>query len=847
MASPFRIFRKHQKKLLATLGIMAIVAFCVPMGFIDYIRSPARAAQAAVKTSKYGDIKERELQKLRLRRQKVLDFLQRVQQAVVADKLEANRQASEEDQVVVNARAAQQVAGMIGPATEEAVVDTWLYARHAEQLGLVVSDKAINEFLKEVTEYRLDSDQRKKIIKDINSSQRQLFELLRHELLALQVRTMFWYSLNGTTPAQRWDYYTRLKRLATIEVIPVPVADYVGKVKDPPPEVVQDFFDKYKENYSAPTSPEPGFRKPHRIAVRYFKADIEKFMAPDVVTEDEVRKHYQENKEVFDRLAPPATEKLEAEKNGETKKGSGEEPTVEKEGEAEEGKASVEEPTAEKKEEADTEKESSGEPSADKGGGMEKGKESPEKPVTEDKKEGGKGEQSSDEVPAEGSHEADGPAIQPKSGEMSSGRAATPLSLASFLQEEAERPEAAAAEPPAEESEQPGLEPKEPTAEPPAPALGPELPAGEKEPADEKAETAKEPAKGPTEPTPDVPQKGAAEEQKEPEDPLAGPLGEMIRRQLAGQKIQEIFGRLQGRMNRYRNDWVRYEVDRLTDPNAKRPQEPNFEALAKEDDPTGGQGLTTRQSRLMSQWDLQDEESGIGRSLVDPTGRPMAFANYAFRERWDVYVAAESSDIGENYLERSRYLFWKVKDSKERVPKLDDPGVREQVLRTWKMVEARKLATKAAAELGNEARKAGLSLAHTFVDRPNIDVISTRPFSWMTHGNVPLRTARTPPRLSEVTGIEMAGHDFMRSVFELNKGQIGVAMNHPQTIAYVIRVAEINPLEATLWAQFEVDNYATYMDVAGADQGQMLQAWHDELKTAAGLEWVRPPYRERSE
>jgi len=458
-------------------------------------------------------------------------------------------------------------------------------------------------------------------------------------------------------------------------------------------------------------------------------------------------------------------------------------------------------------------------------------------------KEGGEPEESPNEVPAEGSNEADGPAIQPKSGDVSPGRAATPLSLVSFLQEEADQPEAAAADPPAEESEPPGPEPEEPTAEPPAPALGPELPAGEKEPADEKAKAAKQPAEGSTETTPDGPQKGTAEEQKEPEDPLAGPLGEMIRRRLAGQKIEEIFGRLQGRMNRYRDDWVRYEVDRLTDPNAKRPQAPNFEALVKEDDPTGGQGLTTSQSRLMSQWDFQDEQSGIGRSLVNPAGRPMTFADYAFRERWDVYVAAESSDIGENYLERSRYLFWKVQDSKERVPKFEDRGVREQVLRAWKMFEARKLATKAAEDLGNEARKAGLSLAHTFVDRPDIDVISTRPFSWMTHGNVPLGMARTPPRLSRVTGVEMAGHDFMRSVFELSTGQIGVAMNHPKTIAYVIRVAEINPPETTLWAQFEVDNYATYVDVAGADQGQMLQAWQDELKTAAGLEWVRPPYR----
>ena len=36
-----------------------------------------------------------------------------------------------------------------------------------------------------------------------------------------------------TTPGQRWDYFNRVKRMATIEAIPVPVADYVKDVEAP--------------------------------------------------------------------------------------------------------------------------------------------------------------------------------------------------------------------------------------------------------------------------------------------------------------------------------------------------------------------------------------------------------------------------------------------------------------------------------------------------------------------------------------------------------------------------------------------------------------------------------------
>ena len=871
MASPFRVFRKHQKKLLATLGILAIVAFCVPMGFVDYVRSPSAASTVVVKTSEYGDLNERELQRMRQQRQQVLNFLFRVQQTVVAAKREANRNAKTEDQVAEVASAAGQVERAIGPATEEAVVDTWLSARHAERLGLVVSNEAINDFIRELTEGYLSPDQVRGIISDVNSNQQRLFDLLRYELLALRIRVMFNVSLAGTTPAQRWDYYTRLKRLATIEAIPVPVANYVGQVQDPDEQTLRDFFEKYKDNYPDPTSPEPGFRRPHEIAVRYFKADLEKFTSPNVIAEDEVRKFYQENKELLDRLAPAATKKPAAGEAGQAKPGEkpGEQPAGETDGKTEkkapaeepkagEGakpqeKAPEEKPTAEKKGETDTEKEPAGEPPADSKTGTDKDRESPEKPATEGKKEDGKGAASPDGKPAEGADKADGPTPDPNSaGDTSSAGVASPFRLTSLLPEGPAESDTGPAETPAKESPEAPRQPEPVPAEPAGPPPGPKPPADEKKPAgetqtaDKPEEAAKEPAKEPQTPA-EAPPQGPAGEGAKPEDPLAGPLGEMIRRELAGQKIQEVFGNLQARMNRYRNEWVRYEVDVERDPDAQKPVAPDFEASAKENDPTGDQGLTTGQTPLMSQWDLQDEKSGIGRSFVDPRTSGIPFADYAFREKWDLYVAADSSDFGEDYRERSRYLFWKVEDSKEQVLEFESRGVREKVLQAWKAVEARKLAIKAAENLGDGARKGGLSLANTFIERPDVTVTATRPFSWMTYGNVPLGTARTPPRLSNVTGVDMAGPDFLRAVFELERGQIGVAMNHPKTIAYVLRVTEINPPEKVLWAQFEVDSYATYADVAGADRGQMFQAWQEELKQTAGLEWVRPPRSGQSE
>jgi len=237
--------------------------------------------------------------------------------------------------------------------------------------------------------------------------------------------------------------------------------------------------------------------------------------------------------------------------------------------------------------------------------------------------------------------------------------------------------------------------------------------------------------------------------------------------------------------------------------------------------------------RLMSQFEAGDYE--IGRTFVD---NKTPFADFAFVENWPLYVTATAMDNDGNY-----FLFWKVEDAEQRIPKFEDPGVKDQVVRAWKMQKARSLAAEAAKELAVKARKQDTSLKDSIGALPGVKVAESKPFSWMTYGAVPTMTSpRTPPRLTNLAPtVELAGPDFMRAVFSLNKGEVGTAMNHPETIAYVVRVAEMNPSENVLWAQFELDNYSTYADIARGDQIQMVRAWQKELIEDAGLKWVQKP------
>ena len=86
----------------------------------------------------------------------------------------------------------------------------------------------------------------------------------------------------------------------------MPVANYVAKVDNPSDEELKAFFNEHKEEYSLPDSPQPGFREPQRIALQWFKADPEKFLAQ--VTDEEIKQHYEKNKELYQQWEKQSTQ-----------------------------------------------------------------------------------------------------------------------------------------------------------------------------------------------------------------------------------------------------------------------------------------------------------------------------------------------------------------------------------------------------------------------------------------------------------------------------------------------------------------------------------------------------------
>ncbi|MDZ7616883.1 MAG: hypothetical protein U1E05_07765, partial [Patescibacteria group bacterium] len=299
MASPFTIFRRHQKVMIAALTLLAMFAFVVLDPLLDHIGGGASSDPVVVTTRAYGDLNETDLQSLIRQRQLVLNVM---------------------EQVLLNggmhpAIVRYWVEQGFGPPTEESVVQTWLFAQRAEGLGMVVDDRAVNDFLalmlEQLTESRVTVDAIRESLARDKVPHRVFFSAMRNELLARQFSGSFQLSFGGVPPMQRWDYYQRLNRRADIELVPVSVTEFMDQVEDPGDGSLQAFFEKHKETEWRPDSPEPAFRQPARIALQYFRADLDDFVKTDAITDEEVQEYYEENKD--SRYLQPAVSEPAAE------------------------------------------------------------------------------------------------------------------------------------------------------------------------------------------------------------------------------------------------------------------------------------------------------------------------------------------------------------------------------------------------------------------------------------------------------------------------------------------------------------------------------------------------------
>ena len=169
MPNPLKSFRKHRKVWFAILTLMCMLAFVFLPTVAQFDRS--RPRDKVVVQSKYGQLRESDLTQLKHSRQIALQFLQGVSDSLAGP---VAKRGQSPDQS--RGRDALMVREAIGPITEREVVQSWLLAQRARQLGLSMDDQAINAFIQRIGEKRLTQSDVLGIIGRMHSSVMDVFD-----------------------------------------------------------------------------------------------------------------------------------------------------------------------------------------------------------------------------------------------------------------------------------------------------------------------------------------------------------------------------------------------------------------------------------------------------------------------------------------------------------------------------------------------------------------------------------------------------------------------------------------------------------------------------------------------
>lgn len=810
MESPFTFFREHQKRLLVFTFLAAMVAFVLGdplMRLVGSLQGRGPSDPALVETNA-GTLRRSDFEELANTRVLANNFMQlAAMESGVPEAAQFN----------------------FGSTNRDDLLFTWLFRQEGKRLGVQVDNGQVQEFLDKTFNRKLSTRRFLAACDQAGASQIRVFEALKAELLAQEAVRVSRPPL-AATPEQMWDYYQQVHQRQVIEVAAVPVAAFNDDKAEPDDTQIAQLFAQHKEGFDPRETPDrplrgkykPGFREPRKVQLQYVKLDFEGAKAEvaksNPVTDAEIEAYYEEKKLVDLSLQEP---------NAPAPEESGSKPGLtlpDEEVEMIEGETSPDEGDR---------------PPA------------PAKPgeATEPAPEGEATPPKSDAEPA-------APAT-PEAGEQSPGAEPAPSEPPqSACQEETQGATPAAEEQPAKgepaKEEQPAGE-EQPAATEPPPA---DEPAGE---AKEEASPAEGARPKPPAPPPDEPR---------PTGPKFKPLDEELRAELRDRLIADrARGLLKKRSRQVANamysageklaaddaDKESEELGRLT----SREREQREEARQASHVAAAGEALKAIaaahqgefvETGLLSPQDLLEhpvlgkaqeaasDEGSLGGSNI---------LTLSFRDT-GVYVASELEDSPLSDLEGNRYVMWKVRNVADHVPALDEAGVREHVVRTWRRLQAEPKAKARAEELRAAAKGeqpletalAGQKVNPAASEPVDVTIAESADFSRYRQSSAPM-SFRQRLELGNPGVVDGAGEEFMKTVFEeMQPGDVKVVANDDASIYYVVKVKSRTPATREAFQQaslfgISIGNFnlpSQYQELANRDSQRVMLQFDRQLQ-----------------
>lgn len=821
MASPLSMFRRHQFILMVGLVFVAMGSFVIAPSIDEYLRSRTRAESGVddvIVTFDGGRFLRSDIDRMRTAHNLAVAYLGAIVQETF------NRNGTPRGRGISQSMFGQIVdPGIPSSDTDQSLVYTALMAEKAEDLGMVVSDEAVIEFLEQLSGGVIPRGDFGAIFDESlgkRVTQEFLIDQLKTELLAQRMRETMAAGLlvaprGAVAPAKAWDYFSRLNRKVQAELVALKLSDFYDELKDEPTDQeLQAIFREGQGRFPDPLQPEPGFKRRRQASFQFARAELNTFIETEKaqilpgLTDEEIEKYYEDNKQKYIVVAPPAVQESPVSPEETDDPADGSESTPADEAPADETPA----------DEAPVDEAPVDETPADEATANEE-----QVPSNNDSDESAEKDADGDTAPEPGADDQ-------------SGLTASTLQLVAFNQEDEDpAQEDPAQEDPADEAPK-ADEPTDTAAteaapEPPKEAGVPESadPAGEDTANADEADPAAVAEE--TSETAETPAEEKPVEYRPLDDELRNEIRETLAEQNARKPAQDrltaALSKVEDQVNAHLRKVRRH--NRRVEAGEESDEELTFSFSELDSDELLDMGETP----LVDALSVQEYELGGAYEMQwTSTPRRFEFAEFAFLEDFPLYTAARMSGATAGVT----FLFWKTENKEPYEPSLDE--ARDEVTEAWKKQQALVLAEKAAEKLIEEARaKKGTRLTEIFADREDVKVTTTDLFSWMSTGLNPMSLGA--PAVSNLENVEGEGPTFMGAVFALGVDEVGTAKNQGEDTLYVVRINLESPSEEILRQRF-LSSGVTFevAALADAENTEARTQWYEDLESQLNVRWV---------
>jgi len=823
--------RKGKQNEYLAMGALfgAVLGLVIVFGDRDNQESPAIAGLQA-----------RDIVNLKSRREtanRIVSTIFRKSHPVPEQFAKDDRMRSFYEAQILGPQMAQIQFGFGNDDFEKDVIFGDLLRREAVRLGINVNDDAVSDFIKMVSDQKLSTQDFREVKQDLHVGDHFIYDVLRDEITARMAAEMT-FPRSVATPQQRWEAFRKVNVKNSIEATTIPVEAFVKGIGDPSEEDVRSFFTKHAEAF--PTAKgEPGFRQPTRLKLAYLEADYETIEAKVTPpTDEEVAKYYEDNKEFFIDRTPAKTEKKEdATEGDDAKKPEGDDAKKPDEKKNDEKSDKPEEKKEDVKKEGDKPK--------------------TEKPADESKKEEPKKEEPKKE--AEKKSDSEGSACEDKAEESKKPdepKKEEPKADA----EKGNKKEAPKAEADKSEKKEDAKAEDKKTDEKPKADSKDDQPAaeGDKKPESEKPE---EKSEEKTEKKPELKYKPFEDVQEEIRDRL-----------LRTRTLEEMKTRIEKVIVKMRRLGSYTGVPKSSKRDAPEAYAAELKELEKAAKYKSPDEVATELKEIASTADLKyvqtpmlsaeelskSEEFKIGSAtdamddVMNRQGAVSVIQRVFGRGNDSVF----SPEVAEDPGTKNRFAYWVTERDEAHVPKFDEEGIRDQVVKAWKLTQAVPKAEERAKILAKaaEGKKLTEALAGETVtgDKEGQALTVLAPEGKISHftmsgasvpGLNPFQGGNERLELSQIAGLEKLGDDFFTGIDKLKPGQTAALPNFDRSAFIVVHIAEREDIATDEDAPQRTDFMKTWPgsppanQIASFDFDPLRREWMQSIERKYNVKW----------